>query len=74
LGVWFGLHTLFGEVTEQWAGPLRLLTPTLASVSPAAVVLAVAAFIALVRFRTGMIPTLLVSALLGMGYQLLLGT
>lgn len=70
LAVWFGLHTLFAEVTEQWAGPIRLLVPVAGSLSPAAAVLAIGAFVALWRFRTGMIPTLLVCAGLGMAFRL----
>ncbi len=70
LAVWFGLHALFGEVGEEWAGPVRLLVPDVASVSPGALVLALGAFVALWRFRAGMIPTLLVSALIGIALHL----
>jgi chromate transporter len=71
LAVWFGLHVLFGTVTEQWAGPLRLWVPDPAALDPAALVLAAGAFLALFRFKLGMLPTLAASAALGLAYHLL---
>jgi chromate transporter len=71
LAVWFGLHVLFGTVAETRAGPLRLWVPDVATLDVAALVLAVAAFLALFRFRLGMIPTLAGSAALGLVYHLL---
>ena len=69
LAIWFALHTLFAEVASHDAGPLRLLVPDLRSLDPVVLVLAVAAFVALARFRTGMLPTLAVCAGLGMAIQ-----
>src|SRR5690606_28559761 len=51
LAVWFGLHVLFGTVTETWAGPLRLWVPDPSTLDPAALVLAAGAFLALFRFK-----------------------
>lgn len=71
LAVWFGLHVLFGEIAERDVGWLRLLVPDFASLDPAALVLAVAAMVALFRFRLGMVPVLAGCAVAGMTYRLL---
>jgi chromate transporter len=71
LAVWFGLHVIFATVHEVQAFGMRLLVPEWATIDWAAFVLAVGAFVALFRFKLGMIPTLLVSALLGLVYYLL---
>jgi len=71
LSIWFALHTMFGVVDEQQIGPLRLLVPSLATVDPVAVAIAVAAMIAMFRYHVGMIPTLAASALFGLVYTVL---
>jgi len=53
LALWFALHSLFREVAEVAAGPLRFDLPVPASVDPAACVLAAAALVAVFRFRLG---------------------
>ena len=65
LAVWFSLHTLFGRVREGHAGPLRLLIPDPSSLDPAALVIAVAAFLMLFYWKLGMLRTLAISALAG---------
>jgi len=70
LAVWFALHTVFGKVYEQHALGMRLLIPVWETLRPVPLIIAVGAMIALLRFRVGMIPTLLGSALVGMGYYL----
>ncbi|NKB21389.1 MAG: chromate efflux transporter [Alphaproteobacteria bacterium] len=65
LAVWFGLHVAFEKVEEQNFGPLRLYVPVWNTVEIAAVILAVAAMVAMLRFKVGMIPTLAVSTVLG---------
>jgi chromate transporter len=70
LAVWFALHVLFGEVRELDAGPLRLLAPVAASLDPVALILAVAALVALLRFHVGMIPVLAGAALCGLIWKL----
>jgi chromate transporter len=65
LAIWFALHTLFAEVGERQVGPLRLLVPDLSTVDLLALALSAGAFIALFRFKTGMLVTLGGSALLG---------
>jgi chromate transporter len=65
LAVWFGLHVAFEKIGEQSFGPLRLYVPVWNTVEIAAVLLAVAAMVAMLRFKIGMIPTLAVSTVLG---------
>ena len=59
LAIWFALHTLFREVREQHLGWLTLQLPVLGTLNVAALILAIAAVVALFRFRVGMIATLL---------------
>ncbi|WP_049733524.1 chromate efflux transporter [Rhizobium ecuadorense] len=73
LAIWFGLHTLFAEVTTVHLGGLRLDIPVLQSAVPAAMALSVAAAIAIFRFRTSVITTLLACAAAGMFWTLPVG-
>ncbi len=68
LAVWFGIHTIFVDVTEMSFGVVRASIPAPGSVDPAILALTVVALIATLRFRAGMIPTLAVSAALGVIY------
>jgi chromate transporter len=70
LAVWFALHVLFAEVREEQVGALRLLTPDPASLDPVALLLALAALLALLRFHIGMIPVLGGAALCGLIWRL----
>jgi chromate transporter len=70
LAVWFAVHVLFAEVRELEAGPLRLLVPDPASLDPVALVLALAALVALLRFHVGMIPVLAGAAICGLVWRL----
>ena len=59
--------------------PVHLLgasvdVPVLSSVDVPSLVLAIAAAIAIFRFKIGMIPVLLASALVGMAYYLAVGS
>ena len=58
LALWFGLHVLFGKVGEVAFGPLALPAPHVASVDVAALVIALAAGIALLKFRAGLFTVL----------------
>jgi chromate transporter len=58
LAVWFGVHTIFARVNIITAFGLHLGVPDLASVSWTTLALAVAAAIAIFRFRLGMVKTL----------------
>jgi chromate transporter len=53
------------------AGPLRLELPRLASLDPAALLLALAAAVATFRYRVGMLATLGGAAALGLAWRLL---
>jgi chromate transporter len=59
LAIWFALHTLFGEVREQHLGRLILQIPALDTLNAASLLLAIAAAVAMFRFKAGMITTLL---------------
>lgn len=58
LSVWFAEHTLFHSVRALDAGWIHLDMPRPATVDPAAVVLAVAAMVAMLRFRASMAWTI----------------
>jgi chromate transporter len=73
LAVWFALHLAFGEVNEVRAFGLKLQVPVLATINVASVVLAAAAFVAMLRFKVGMMPVIAASAGLGALYYLAVG-
>ncbi|MFD1704209.1 chromate efflux transporter [Methylopila henanensis] len=62
LAVWFALHVVFRETWSPGFGPDL---PVLGSVDPWAALLAAGAMVAMLRFRAGMGPTLVVCALAG---------
>jgi chromate transporter len=53
LGLWFGLHVLFGEVGQVRFGPVQLPAPELRSFDPAAALIAVAAGV-VIMFATSL--------------------
>ena len=59
LAVWFALHVLFGEVREVSVFGVGPDLPVLSTLDWRAAVLAAVAMLAMLRFKTGMIPTLL---------------
>lgn len=65
LTVWFGLHALFANVRREEHGPLVLWRPELASVSPAAVAIAVLAAVLLLRLHQPLWRVLVLAAALG---------
>ena len=71
LALWFAIHVLFTQVEERSFGPFSAAVPDLASFDPAAAAIGVAAGVALLRFRAGMIPVLVASALAGMVWLLI---
>lgn len=73
LALWFGLHVLFGEVGEWRTGPVTLLVPNPATLDPASALLTLAALVALIRFRAGMLPVIGISAALGAAWYLATG-
>ena len=73
LAVWFALHVLFAKLV-----PVRVLgatfgMPVLSSVDLPATVLAIAAAVAIFRFKIGMIAVLLAGSLAGVAYYLAMG-
>ena len=73
LTLWFALHVLFARVEPLDVPGLSLELPVLASLRLDALVLSLAAGVALLRFRFGMIPVRLVTAATGMAWRLLAG-
>jgi chromate transporter len=71
LALWFSLQTLFAELNEVYWGPLRFLLPNLATLDWASLLIALAAFIALFRYKLSMIKTLAASAAAGFVYYLI---
>lgn len=72
LAVWFALHVMFASIATERRFGLRLLIPDLATLDIASLLIAVAAFLALLRLRWGMLPTLALAAAAGLIYDLLL--
>jgi chromate transporter len=70
LAIWFAIHTIFRQTVEVRAFPLAFDAPNLASVDAWALVLAIAAAVAIFRFKVGMIPTLAACCLAGIGLYL----
>jgi chromate transporter len=66
LAVWFSVHTLFGRVEEIRPGGLRLLVPDWSTLDPGALLIAAFAFLALFRWKLGMLKTLALSAAAGL--------
>jgi len=58
LAIWFAIHTVFREVRPLRAYGVGFDAPVLASIDPWAFALALAAGIAIFRFKVGMIPVL----------------
>ncbi|MBC9032838.1 chromate efflux transporter [Sphingomonas sp. JC676] len=65
LAIWFAIHTIFRQVQPFAAGPVRFDMPVLASVDLWALLLSAAAIVAMLRFKAGAIPTLLVASAAG---------
>jgi chromate transporter len=74
LAVWFGLHVLFARIVPMHFLGATVGVPVLSSVDVPSLVLAIAAAIAIFRFKVGMIAVLLGSALVGMAYYLVVGS
>ena len=56
LAVWFGVNTVFATVLDTRFGRLRLLLPDWATLDVVALIIAVAAFVALFRFKPAWFP------------------
>jgi chromate transporter len=65
LALWFGLHVLFGTITEASYGPVSLPAPDISAFDWIAALIAVAAGIALIRFHANVLIVLALSAIAG---------
>ncbi len=73
LAVWFAIHVAFRD-TVVWQGyGLKLSVPVLSSVDVLATVLAIAAALALFRFKVGVMQTLLACSLAGVVLRFAIG-
>ncbi|MBD0271827.1 MAG: chromate transporter [Acetobacteraceae bacterium] len=73
LALWFGLRVLFGALREVRAGPLAVDVTVPSSLDPAALALAALAAFCLFRSRLGVVTTLGVAAVAGLGARLAAG-
>jgi chromate transporter len=73
LAVWFAIHVIFHDTVPWRAYGLSLSLPVLPSLNIFATLLAIAAAIALFRFKVGAIQTLLACSVAGMVLHLALG-
>ena len=70
LSVWFALHTVFGAVHAYNFGPISADVPDWASLKFGALIIALAALVAMLRFKLGMGWTLLGAAVGGVIWAL----
>ena len=73
LAVWFGIHVIFCETVPLHSYGLNLSLPVLPSLDLFAAVLAIAAALAIFRFKVGIMQTLLACSLAGVALQLVVG-
>ena len=73
LSVWFALHVLFGQVTEQHAGPLRWYAFDPLALDLRATALAVIAAVLAFWLHRGLVEVVAVAACLGIALRLLFG-
>ena len=71
LAVWFAVHVVFARVGEVRAGPAHMPWPEWASIDGMAALLAIASLVAMLRFKMGMISTLVAAAAIGAAWRLL---
>jgi chromate transporter len=65
LAIWFAIHTVFRQTVAVETFPFAFEAPILTSVDPWALLLALAAAIAIFRFKAGMLVTLAACCLIG---------
>jgi chromate transporter len=73
LAIWFSLHALFERVPEIQRFGISFAVPDITSIHWPTLVLAVAAIIAIFRFKIGMIPVFGGSSLAGGIYYVITG-
>jgi chromate transporter len=67
LAIWFAIHTVFRQTVKVETFPFAFEAPILTSVDPWALLLALAAAIAIFRYKVGMLSTLAACCLVGIG-------
>jgi len=67
LAIWFGLHTLFGQVVLVHAFGAILNVPVFASINWPSLAISLAAMVAIFRFRIGAVVVLAASCMVGIG-------
>jgi chromate transporter len=70
LAIWFAVHTVFRQTAPIRAFPFSFDAPVLSSVDSWALLLSVAAAVAIVRFKIGMIQTLAACCVAGIALYL----
>jgi chromate transporter len=70
LSVWFTLHTVFRQLGNVAAGPAAFEVPVWSSLNPGALLIAIAALVAMLRFRIGLGWTLSGAAAIGVVWTL----
>jgi chromate transporter len=73
LAVWFGIHVIFRETVPLHAYGLSVGLPVLPSLDLFATVIAIAAALAIFRFKVGIMQTLLACSLAGVVLQAAFG-
>lgn len=71
LAVWFAIHTLFGQVREVPFAGGTLDVPVFATLNIPALLLALAALVAVFRFKAGVLPVLAACSAVGAAYVLM---
>ena len=69
LAVWFSLHVIFKTVNEVFIGFIHVWVPVWGTIEYASLAIAVGALISSLLLKIGMIPTLLISAVIGVLYH-----
>jgi chromate transporter len=69
LALWFGLHVVFRTVQTRMIGPATIAWPDPASLNVSAAILAIAAAIAVFRFKLGTLPVLVGAAAAGVAIR-----
>jgi chromate transporter len=73
LAVWFGVHVVFREAVPWHGYGLSLSLPVLPSIDVLATIIAIAATLAIFRFKIGVIQALLACSLAGVVLRLIVG-
>ncbi len=74
LAVWFALHTVFASLRDVHIPGVHLQIPVWSSINIPSIFIAVFAVLAIFRFKLSVIKTIGCSAILGIGYHLILGS